>query len=322
MLDNNPHSHQRQATNEKQSDEESDNAQFITIKVVKSGSRHAVDDENERTDGSDMDELKSTPTHKSRVTLAESPPTLDQHYDHHHSQHKKVESPFHEFGKIFFLVFIWIMMTSFLTATPEKKIERRQLVIPINEPKYYNFPRLPNGTLIQITIQAPFLPNQRDFTKKRNNRSGHDTRNRDNSLILYLQTDHNKILTPNKTLYLHKPDEIDSVNATNIEFTFDITEDNLEHLHHDDVIQAVILSNFSKSLNDEKQEVPIMFSVDYTPINKQIGVLFATFTLILLYVCIIWEVSKSIKINKFGRVLIKRLKRAVLFYVIFLKLSI
>jgi hypothetical protein len=291
MVDCNARSHERH-DHEKQSDEESDDVQFITMKVTSATSRTTDD---ERTDCSDMEEPKSTPTHKSRVTLAESPPIehhIDHEHDHHHHHHTKVESPFHEFGKIFFLVFIWILMTLFLTSTPEKKIERRQLVVPVDEPKFYSLPRLPNGTLIQITIQAPFLPNQEKFIRKKNNKSVPvDTQNRDNSLIVFLRTDDDKVLTPNKTFYLHKPEDIDSANATNIEIIFDITEDNLEDLHDDDIIQAVLVSNFSKSASDEKQEVPIMFSVDFTPINKQIGVLFATFTLILLYVCIIWEVS-------------------------------
>lgn len=275
------------------SDDDQDDSQFITIKVTNVDSHCSMEDEAERSDWSfteTEDIVKSSPMHKKMVTLAESPPAID-HHDHFGIHHPKVESPFHEFGKIFFLVFIWMLMTLFLMTTPEKKIQKRQLVVPIDEPKYYNLPRLPNGTLISITIQAPFLPNQKEFTRQWKNKSVEDPRQRDNSLIIFLRTDSDKVLTPNKTFYLYKPGEIDSVNATNIEFTFDITEDNLEDLHDDDVIQAVLISNFSKSTQEEKMEVPIMFSVDFTPMNKQIGVLFATFTLILLYVSIIWEVS-------------------------------
>lgn len=296
MTDNRPRMHVKYE-NGKHSDDESDDAQFITIKVTNADSR-GTDDEHDRTDCSfttDMDSinaLKSSPKHKKTVSLAESPPTVQEHHDGYGSHHPKVGSPFHEFGKTFFLVFIWILMTVFLTSTSEKKIEKRQLVVPIDEPKFYNLPRLPNGTLISITIQAPFLPNQREITRKWSNRSVEDPRQKDNSLTIFLRTDSEKILTPNKTLYLYKPSEMDAVNATNLEFIFDITEDNLDDLHDDDIIQAVLISNFSKSSPDEKQEVPIMFSVDFTPINKQIGVLFATFLLILLYVSIIWEVSK------------------------------
>lgn len=295
MVDNNPHS-KHLNTSEKHSEDESDDAQFITIKVTTNPTCHFLDKENEKVD---FDEIKSsTLTRRSRVTIAESPSRLDDNNDQqqHEHYHPKVESPFHEAGKVFFLIFIWLLMMMFLTSTPEKKVEKRQLVVPIDEPKFYNFPRQPNGTLIHITIQAPFLPNQKEFTKKSGNKSkAVDTKDKDNSLIIFLRTDSEKVLTPNKTFYVYKPEEIDSANAINVEFIFDITEDNLEDLHDEDVIQAVIVSNFSKSQVEEKQEIPIMFSVDFTPINKQIGVLFATFTLILLYVSIIWEVTSIFK---------------------------
>lgn len=282
--------------NEKHSDDDeavaADDAQFITIKVTTNPNCH-FDDEHER-----VEVEEKSPKKKHHVTIVESPTKLEEHHDQqheHYGYHPKVESPFHEAGKVFFLVFIWILMILFLTSTPEKKIEKRQLVIPIDEPKFYNLPRQPNGSLIHITIQAPFLPNQKEFTRKSSNKSRlGDIINRDNSLVIFLRTDSEKILTPNKTFYLYKPEEIDGVNASNIEFTFDITEDNLEDLHDEDIIQAVIVSNFSKSSDEQKQEMPIMFSVDFTPINKQIGVLFATFTLMLLYVCIVWEVSNVV----------------------------
>lgn len=283
--------------NEKHSDDESDDAQFITIKVTSNPSCELMsDDEQNKHDEYDVIRRSSSllTTPKNRVTISESPSRLDdgEQQQHEHGFHPKVESPFHEAGKVFFLIFIWLLMILFLTTTPEKKILKRQLVIPIDEPKIYNLPRQPNGTLIHITIQAPFLPNQKEFTKKSINKSKTiDTRMRDNSIVIFLRTDSEKVLTPNKTLFVHKPEEIDSVNATNVEFIFDITEDNLEELHDEDIVQAVIVSNFSKSSVEEKQEIPIMFSVDFTPINKQIGVLFATFTLMLLYVCIIWEVN-------------------------------
>lgn len=294
MVDNNPTSKHLNVS-EKQSEDESDDAQFITIKVTTNPTCQFMDTEIEKADFTDFDEIKSsTLTPKNRVTIVESPSRFEENSDQqqHEHFHPKVESPFHDAGKVFFLIFIWLLMMMFLTSTPEKKIEKRQLVIPIDEPKFYNLPRQPNGTLIHITIQAPFLPNQKEFTKKSGNKSKTiDTKDKDNSLIIFLRTDLGKVLTPNKTFYVYKPEEIDSVNAINVEFIFDITEDNLEDLHDEDVIQAVLVSNFSKSQIEEKQEIPLLFSVDFTPINKQIGVLFATFTLILLYVSIIWEVN-------------------------------
>lgn len=279
-------------THEDDSDEDSDGVQFISIKVTSTDG--SVHEENHR-DG-DSSKQQQSPT--KSVKISDSPPrSEDLHHDHHdhdhhhYGHHPKVESPFQEFGKTFFLVFIWALMIAFLTSTPEKRIEKRQLVIPKDEPKFYNLPEQPHGTLVTITLQAPFLPDPKEM--RRSNNKSEDTRNKDNSMIIFLRTESDKILTPNKTFYVYKPEEMDLVNATKLEFTFDIGEENFDDLHDDEVVQAVIISNFSKSQDDDKQEMPIVFSVDYKPINKPIGVLFAAFTLILLYALIVWEVSQS-----------------------------
>jgi hypothetical protein len=270
------------------SDSDSDGVNFISIKVTSA-------------DGSIHDEpISESGDVKQRraVQISESPPKFDDHHDtssftHHPS---KVESPFQEFGKIFFLAFIWTLMMFFLASTPEKKIQKRQLAIPIHEPKFYYFPKPPSSS-VQFTLQAPFLPDPKEYTRRGGNRSVVDTRNKDNTMVVYLRADEERILTPNKTFYIHKPEDFDFVNSTKLEFTLDIGEDNFYDLQEDEteVIQVVILTNFSKTKDEVKQEVPIIFSVDYTPINKPIGVLFAAFTLILLYALIVWEVSEEFK---------------------------
>lgn len=265
------------------SEEDSDGVQFIAIKVTSAdGSVH-----EERT--SEAEETK--PSSPKRVQMSDSPPKFDDHHDDHHIyMHPKVETPFHEFGKTFFLVCIWLMMIAFLASTPEKKIAKRQLVVGIDEPKFYNLPAQPSNTLVHITIQAPFLPDPTVKERRTNNKTI-DKRNKENLLVVFLRTNSEKILTPNKTFYIYKPEEFDYVNASRIEINFDIGEDNFEDLQEDDVIQAVFVTNFSKTLDHEKLEMPITFSVDFMPINKPIGVLFAAFTLILLYALIVWEVS-------------------------------
>lgn len=263
-----------------ESEEDSDGVQFIAITVTSTdGSVY-----EERTP--DVEDNK--PPSPKRLLMSESPPKFDD--DHHHFYHPKVETPFHEFGKTFFLVCIWFIMIAFLTSTPEKKIQKRQLVVPIDEPKFYNLPMRLNNTLLHITIQAPFLPDPNVYTRKASNKSI-DLRNKDNLLIVFLRTHSERILTPNKTFYVYSPEKFDSVNASRIEITFDIGEDNLDELQDDDVVQTVIVAKFSKTLDEQKLEMPITFSVDFTPINKPIGVLFAAFTLILLYTLIVWEVS-------------------------------
>jgi hypothetical protein len=275
-----------------ESEEDSDGVQFIAIKVTSADG--SVHDEQ-------IPDMGGKPPSPKRVQMSESPPKFDDHHDEHHSYtHPKVETPFHEFGKTFFLVCIWLLMIAFLASTPEKKIGKRQLVVGIDEPKFYNLPAQPSNTLIHLTIQAPFLPNPNVYTRKANNKSI-DTRNKDNFLVIYLRTNSEKNLTPNKTFYIYKPEQFDYVNASRIEINFDIGEDNFDDLQEEDVIQAVFLTNFTKTLDHEKLEMPITFSVDFQPINKPIGVLFAAFTLILLYALIVWEVSlPCIRFVSFG----------------------
>lgn len=274
---------------ESNSDEDdSDGVQYISIKVT--------NPDGSVQEGSSS-EIEGKVPKKSVQMFLEQSPKFDQvsnqgsHLDEHSYGHSKVETPFQEFGKTFFLVFIWIIMIAFLTSTPEKKIGKRQLVVPNDAPKFYNLPHSPNGTLIHITLQAPFLPDPKEYprTPRRLNNQPVDTRNKENSLVIYLQTASMKTLTPNKTFYVYKPHELDLANTSKIDFIFDIGEDNLYELN-DEVVQAVIISNFSKTPDRDKPEVPITLQVDFNPINKPIGVLFAAFTLILLYALIVWEV--------------------------------
>lgn len=273
-----------QKREEDHSDEDSDGDQFISIKVT-------------NPDGAESEKpVEETPKPvkvKKTVHMKEpTPPRLEESQETiHYAQpaHGKVESPFHEFGKTFFLVFIVIIMIAFLAGTPEKKLPKRQLVLPINAPKYYNFPEQPSGNLIHVVLQAPFLPDPRMYIKKDKNKAVIDTRNKDNTLVIFLQTINGSYVSPNKTYLIHKYDDFDRVNPSKVEFTLEISDE--VEIEEDDVFQAVIVSNFSKSPPEDVKEVPIMFSVDFTPINKVVGVLFAAFCLILLYALIVWDVS-------------------------------
>lgn len=270
--------------------------QFITIKVTSTtGSVHEADtnldeDEEKKSEGS---EKKTLSPKRTRFADSPSPVKFDEHPGEHSTHHTKIETPFNDFGKTFFLVCIWVFILAFLTSTPEKKVDRRQLVVPIQEPKIYDLPKI-EGTVIHITIQAPFLPDPKEYPTRRNKTL--DKRNKDNFLTIFLKTNiDDRILSPNKTFYVYKPEDIDFVNASKLEITFDIGAEILEDFEDHEIAQFVILSNFSKTRDKDKVEIPIMFSHDFRTINKPIGVLFAAFTLILLYALIVWEVKLKFK---------------------------
>lgn len=109
-----------------------------------------------------------------------------------------------------------------------------------------------------------------------------------------------KQLTQPKLYAITSPDQFDFANSTRLSIMFDIGEDNLEEMEeNDEKIQLVIESNFTRTTLSRKQEMPLIFSYDINPINRQIGVIFAAFVLIFLYALIIWEVSE-IQIDSFS----------------------
>lgn len=196
-------------------------------------------------------------------------------------------------------------MVFFLSRTPEKKIEKRQLSIPIDDARIYNFPTLPGGTRINVTLEGAFLPevleqHQRRQTLLNRRKNSEDVfekeKEKDNYLRVYLRTDSShKQLTQQRIYAVQNPSDFDFSNSTRLQIMFDIGEDNLDLLEMEqEQIQLVIESNFTKTPVDKKQEMPLIFSYDVNPINKQIGVIFAAFVLIFLYALIIWEVSMFI----------------------------
>lgn len=189
-----------------------------------------------------------------------------------------------------------------LASTPEKILERRQLAVPIAEPRIYNFTTLPTGTRINATFAGAFLPSEsalKRYEKKvsqKGQRKQKVDRELDNYIRVFLRTNKTfKALTPPKLFAVVPPEAFDTTNTTKVPMMFDIGEDGLIELEDlDEGLQLVIESNFTKTAEEKKQEMPLQFVYDISPINRQIGVIFAAFTLIFLYALIIWEVRKKL----------------------------
>lgn len=236
---------------------------------------------------------------QTQISHLETPPKDEEHHEEHNSD----QNPFHKFGKIGCLVFVWILMVSFLTSTPEKTLERKQLAVPIAEPRVFNFTQLPTGTRINATLAGAFLPfdSTRDQQMNKKNEfiirksQKKDEHDKENYIRVYLQTvenNENKQLTPPKVLAVTHPSMFDTSNITKVPIMFEIGEENMEFIKENEgYVQLVIESNFTKTPEEKKQEMPLMLTYDLSPINRQIGVIFAAFVLIFLYALIIWEVS-------------------------------
>lgn len=241
--------------------------------------------------------------------------TPPKEWEHHEETQKENQNPFHKYGKTSFLVVVWLLMVMFLAGTPEKKIEKRQLSVPIDDARIYNFPTLPTGTRINVTLEGSFLPevleqNQRRLDLLNRRAQGGKLmivkeKEKENYLRVYLRTDSMRALTIPKIYAIAAPELFDHVNSTRLTIMFDIGEDNLEVVEeNNERIQLVIESNFTRTRVENKQEMPLILSYDINPINKQIGVIFAAFVLIFLYALIIWEVCIQlfifIKYIKYG----------------------
>lgn len=210
-----------------------------------------------------------------------------------------INFPDDRFGKTICLVFVWILMVFFLTSTPEKVLNVRQLAVPIAEPKIYNFPIKPTGLRINATLTGAFLPSAAvvEFDPKRpvmpkGRKGGKQIEEKENYIRVYLRSDANTILTPAKIYAVSPPDMFDLTKMTKVPVMFELAEEDFEDLQdYDQTLQLVIESNFTKTPEDKKQEMPLTFTYDIAPINRQIGVICAAFVLIFLYALIIWEVS-------------------------------
>jgi P protein len=233
----------------------------------------------------------------------DSPPKDDDHFDFGFNKKEEDQNPFHKFGKTGFLVVVWIMMVMFLTSTPEKHFDRRQLAVPIDEVRIFNFPVLPKGARINSTFSGAFNINETKIQNIRKNqrRSGVQTdfcskvineTEKENYIVVYLQSSDNITLTPPRTFGVTPPDQFDTTIPVKIPVMFDIGREHLEELKENNLtLQLVVKSNFMKTKEEDKQEMPLMFTYDSSPVNRQLGVIFAAFTLIFLYALIIYEVK-------------------------------
>lgn len=223
-------------------------------------------------------------------------------HDDHHEENKEhlKENPFHKFGKTGFLVVVWIFMVMFLSSTPEKVLDRRQLAVPIAEARIFTFPKLPSGTRINSTLSGAFSVNETtienqqkakktsvDFINKKVNETV-----KENYIRVYLQTSSGRALTHPKIFAVTPPAKFDTATPVKLPVMFDIGEDNLWELkENNQALQLYVESNFTKTDDKEKQEMPLIFTYDIAPINRQLGVIFAAFVLIFLYALIIYEVN-------------------------------
>lgn len=211
--------------------------------------------------------------------------------------------------KIAFLIVVWILFTGILMLKDEKILKYHQLAIPINENKSKSQFReyCPQNILKQANMSL-FLftayilnetPTEPRFDVTVFGAFADDNSNTSNFLFIHVQLIHDHVDDgsdhPNQsyTIYhdeiskipiVESLDEIDTAKKNKKSYTFHINTDLYEQIGwNDTVLQLKIASNLPVNF-------PIDLAYDSSPIDKSLGIIYAAFILLGLYVSIIWEI--------------------------------
>lgn len=201
--------------------------------------------------------------------------------------------------KIVILVIVWILLTGILMSRDERVLKFHQLAIPVNESKSKSMPHscarqidqcvilvlgyvideLPPDYRLGIIVEGAFTDENRNTTNFLNinlklktaidEHISRGTSNTDNNLFTIPIIDH--------------LNHIDTVARVKKSHTFHMDEKWFEELRKNGtVLQLQIASN-----------LPVSFPIDlafHTPIDKSLGVIYASIILLGLYIMIIWEI--------------------------------
>ncbi|XP_062548616.1 P protein-like isoform X2 [Armigeres subalbatus] len=200
--------------------------------------------------------------------------------------HLDDEYPFRKYSKIICLFITWMVIMVFLVAKDEKMVHPKQLSIQAGKTRSYILPELPLSSKVNFYFEGTF--------------SGEPYSNiTEHYLTIYLQS-LTSTLEGNETELLNSgsvhnisdtwhvpivhPYLFDSAPILRKQHSFDISDNNYERIHTKrSAVRLMLKSNV-------KASVPIAMRYDHSPVNRDIGVIYAAFVLIFMYALIIWEV--------------------------------
>ncbi|XP_055643954.1 P protein isoform X2 [Toxorhynchites rutilus septentrionalis] len=275
-------------------DDGDDNSkEFITIKVT--------NPEN-GVDGADgkLTSIETTPRggkqqhngekHGPNVTVDgdgdDTEVTMHAMHGHPHSHHGKVFS----FVKISALLVVWLIFTGFLMSKNEKELEPRQMSIPEGRVRTYILPYTPPGPRVGIYLKGAFLNDQ-----QHNMTSNYVSvnlqllyTNSNSSNLSYVQEHEVKHVENVTDVWMLpvpiNPEMIDQADEITRKHVFDIGP-----VSHRKVTSGKAVIRVHMTSNVEA-DIPVKFTYDSTPMDKETGVIYAAVVLLGLYVLIIWEV--------------------------------
>ncbi|XP_055916985.1 P protein isoform X2 [Eupeodes corollae] len=209
--------------------------------------------------------------------------------------HKKKKWP--KWTKIIILLVVWGLFTGFLMTTNEKVVERKLLSVPPAQiPKDFIVSNIPKGLRLGVTLDGAFA-------------SEHSANNlTTNYLYVFVQLLYlgkEEIITSNETTALIQ-EELEITHTQNLSEVWKLPLLDEELLDFAPEVRrskvfTIDAARFTKihsekaalrirMKSDASRGIPLQFSYDDTPINKDIGVVYAALVLCGLYIMIIWEV--------------------------------
>lgn len=283
-------------------DDGDDNSkEFITIKVTNpEASADGTDDGSGKlttTPTASVVPRSTTKSHQNGEKHGPNTTGMEADGDEHEvTMHGMHGLPHHEQGKIFgyvkisCLLVVWLIFTGFLMSKNEKELEPRQMSIPEGKVRTYVLPYAPPGERVGIYLRGSFLNDQHH-----NNTSSYVSVNlqllytNSNSTNSSYMQEHDVKHVENITDAWMVPipistETLDQVDEITRKHVFDLgTASHRKVLTGKAVIRVRMTSNTDA-------DIPVKFTYDPTPMDKETGVIYAAVVLLGLYVLIIWEV--------------------------------
>lgn len=196
---------------------------------------------------------------------------IHHHLGVHHKQNKYVK-----WTKMAVLLIVWVMFTLFLMSKNEKVLHYRQLAIPKNDDtKTYVLDEAPIDPRIGLIFKGSFYGEHYDNDST-------------NYMFYYIQL-HN--FADGSYENISAEMKFPVVNKTELDVVKELKRSKtvpLEFKYYERVLQnkSELVLNLKTNFD---QSFPVNFAYDPSPLDKDMGIIYAAIVLLGLYIMIIWE---------------------------------
>ncbi|XP_053694022.1 P protein-like [Sabethes cyaneus] len=269
---------------EEEYDDDDNGNEFITINVT--------NEEGQNREVEHIKEKKEIPKphvhHLAGHYIGNITPPKHEDFNDTGQTHMDEDHPFRKYSKIICLFIAWMIIMAFMVVKDEKFISEKHLSIPAGRTKSYILPELPQSSRVILAFEGTFSGEQY-------------TNLTEYYLTIYLQSLTSNLDRNQSEMYTAGPDSVrnisdmwfipivhpylfDNAPVVKKQNIFEISDSNYDRIHQQSsAVRLMIKSNIQAS-------IPIAVHYDQSPVNRDVGVIYAAFVLIFLYALIIWEV--------------------------------